>query len=204
MKISYQVDCDDFHGETCEGHNIKYNLKCIKFERETECSEIEFDEGCKMTAQKTCEKTDANGSYQCYFSQTSKLTKCERINVDNNCEIINEKKCSPRANAEIGEKQICKLSSDGTECSLKTKECSDYITSTCDQFDDDKCVMIKMTITSYNDELGYPYTSDKDQCKLVTVNQKCKIDEAGNCGDNPSGGPEVYEKCAFNLFIYWM
>ena len=33
---------------------------------------------------------------------------------------------------------------------------------------------------------------------MVTLDQKCEIDNYGYCADNSSGGPEAYEKCEFN------
>jgi len=194
MAISYQLDCDDFRDATCGGHNTNYNVKCIKFTSESECSEIEFDEGCTMTTAKTCQKKDASGSYQCYFFQNSDMTKCQKIEVDDKCEVITNRDCRPKSSTTLKENEICKFNSEGTRCSLQTKECSDYTASTCSQFGDNKC--IKINVNYYDYETGSYGTSDK--CQLVTVDGKCEVDNDGKCVDKSTGGPDANQKCSFN------
>ena len=65
LKISLQIHCGRFSGETCEGHNTKYNLICHQFGTGS-CTEVEIDDGRTVNDNHNCEKTDASStSYQC-------------------------------------------------------------------------------------------------------------------------------------------
>ena len=187
IKISFQVDCDDFSDLTCGDHNTKYNLKCLKFNSGTKCSEIEYDDGCTMTAEKKCQKTDDKGSYQCYFYEDNYKYKCERINVDDYCE-INEsnkltKECKAKSSPALEANHKCKLINNEKECKSQPFECSEYSTSSCSSHGN-TCFKVNF------------YSSQ--QCRIVTVDSKCQIDDSGDCKDKTNAGPASYQKCEYN------
>jgi len=186
LTISYQLNCRNYYDETCGGHNSNYNLKCVKYTGDQKCSEYEYDEGCTMTAGKTCQKADTSGSYHCLLIDDGKVPKCKRINLDTNCEIDSNGDCSAKSGATIETGKKCKPSNDGKECSLQQMECSDYINN-CNQHGEN-CIKIKKTsgVISFT------------QCQIVKVDSKCEIDSNGDCKGKASGGPEAYEKCTFN------
>ena len=70
------------------------------------------------------------------------MTKCQKIEVDDKCEVISNRVCLPKSTTTLKQNEICKFNRDETRCSLQTKECSDYIASTCSQFGDNKCIKI--------------------------------------------------------------
>ena len=186
LTISYQLKCSNYNDETCGGHNTNYNLKCIKLNSADECSEFEYDEGCTMTAQRACQKTETSGSYQCVLIEGF-TPKCKRIDVDQYCQFDeSQEKCVPRSGATIETGKMCKPSNNGKECSLQQKVCSDNIDN-CNQYGDN-CIKIKIT----SDYISY------SQCQIVSVDSKCQINNNGECTDKTSNGPEAYEKCAFN------
>ena len=122
------------------------------------------------------------------------MTKCQKIEVDDKCEVISNRVCWPKSTTTLKQNEICKFNRDETRCSLQTKECSDYIASTCSQFGDNKCIKIKVTTFNYQTGLDVIY----DQCQLVTVDEKCEVDSDGKCVDKSTGGPDANQKCSFN------
>ena len=122
------------------------------------------------------------------------MTKCQKIEVDDKCEVISNRVCWPKSTTTLKQNEICKFNRDETRCSLQTKECSDYIASTCSQFGDNKCIKIKVTTFNYQTGLDVIY----DQCQLVTVDGKCEVDNDGKCVDKSTGGPDANQKCSFN------
>ena len=188
LNISYQLNCRTFGNDpTCGGHNTKYNLKCLKFTGESYCTEIEYDDGCTMTNDKKCTKEDeASTSYQCLFfpGGSGYNPKCRKLNVDNYCYFDNNNKCEKRTEANIPPNHKCKENSDGTECKYAPFECSDFDINKCKDFDNGK--------TCFKVNGGY------SQCKIVSVDNKCEINDIGNCVDKSTGGPDVYEKCQYN------
>lgn len=122
------------------------------------------------------------------------MTKCQKIEVDDKCEVISNRICWPKSTTTLKQNEICEFNRDETRCSLQTKECSDYIASTCSQFGDNKCIKIKVTTFNYQTGLDVIY----DQCQLVTVDEKCEVDSDGKCVDKSTGGPDANQKCSFN------
>ena len=187
LSISYQLNCEDFNDSTCGGHNTKYNIKCLKFTESPTCSEVEFDDGCIMTEQKKCQKTDTSSTnYQCYLSESSTPSKikCERVNLDEYCE-INEstKECKQRNGVSIELNHKCKMVNQGKECKLQPFECNDYGTNNCNKYGDN-CFIV-----DNNYQL---------QCQIVTVDNKCTINSDGHCVGKAIEGPDFYEKCEYN------
>ena len=98
LKVSYQIDCDDFSDATCGGHNTNYILKCHQFTTNAACVEVEVDDGCNINDQHNCVKTDQSStSYQCYFTDNTNK-KCKKVNIDDKCEINSSKICDKKSN----------------------------------------------------------------------------------------------------------
>jgi len=182
LGISFQLDCYDFNDETCGDHNTKYNIKCLLFSGDSKCTEIEYDDDCTMTNERTCKAKDAETkSYQCYFLQTSDKIKCEKLSVDQYCHFDNYKNCAKRSGVDLEANHKCKLNDNG-ECKSIEYECFDY-DSNCNQHGN-TCYKVR----------------DNSKCQIVEVNGKCKIDDNGDCVGKESGGPSDYEECGYNSY----
>lgn len=120
LKISLQIHCGTFSGETCEGHNTKYNLICHQFGTGS-CTEVEYDDGCKVTENHLCEKTETTStSYQCYFYGTEK-NHCKRTNIDSGCKLTITSGIPKCEKDNVASDEDCFLSSDGKSCEKKRK-----------------------------------------------------------------------------------
>ena len=260
LKISVQLDCDDFSDETCGGHNTKYNLMCHKFGTGS-CTEVEYDDGCTVNENHNCVKTDTSStSYQCYFYNLDN-SKCKRINIDSGCKVtissgipqcqkdnvqddedcflssdwkacekkkkacnlysndncgglkeIKDKKqcaqlytgnckeitiddnCQIDANGRCGPKstiepkQICKMNSEETSCTLQTRECSEYEAGSCSTHGT-TCKKVKIEQYLSSSEL---------KCKIITINDNCDINSNGECDTKSGKTIGDHQKCAYN------
>jgi len=188
LKVSYELDCTTLTGPTCGNHNTNYKLQCHQFGANSNCVEIEVDDGCQIKDDHTCEKTDANSnSYECY-NAGSEINKCKRINVVSGCKLeinSNNPHCS-RDTENIQENEDCFLSKDLKTCEKKTKSCSLY--------SDSNCGGLKGSITN-NKQCIFD-----DECKEITIDDKCQYFDTNNLCDKKSGVTfdEVKNKCIMN------
>ena len=82
------------------------------------------------------------------------------------------------------------MNDDVTECKLKVKECNEFPTNSCSSHGN-TCFKVKMDISTYY---------SKDECKVVTVNERCQINN-GICTaklDSGENALKAYEKCSYN------
>ena len=180
LKVSYQIDCDDFSDATCGGHNTNYILKCHQFTTNAACVEVEVDDGCNINDQHNCVKTDQSStSYQCYFTDNTNK-KCKKVNIDDKCEINSSKICDKKSGVTLDANKKCLLINGGKDCKLQDKVCYDY-NSDCNTHGEN-CVKINGFST----------------CSIATVDAKCEINASGNCVDKANGGIGDYEKCGFD------
>lgn len=190
LNISYQLDCSEFSGDTCEGHNTKYNLGCHKFSTSTKCREVEIDDGCKIDEQDNCVKTDTNSkSYDCYFWDLQTITRCKRINIDTGCTVYFTSLpplCDKDTN-NIEENEDCFLSDDYKTCAKKTKACNLYSDANCGG-------LKKITGNSQCIQL---YQGDK--CKEIEIDEDCNIGESSKeCEPRSAKTLDAKHHCIMN------
>lgn len=185
LSISKQFDCSQYYDDSCGGHNTKYNIKCHQFAANAKCQEVEYDDGCSITTDNKCTKTDANAkNYDCYFS-TDK-TKCRKINIDSGCKVdlsADYPKCSKD---QVQDDEDCFLT-DLKTCSKLKKSCNLY--------SDDKCGGLK----GIKNNIQCIQIYYGDSCKEISVDEKCQVDETNkNCVARPNTSIDAKKRCKMN------
>ena len=140
---------------------------------------------CNLYSTSGCgglEKID--GNKQCIYLTSSR--KCKEFTIGDKCQVFNALiMCDKKTGETIDSNMKCKMDDDGTNCDLQKKECVDYEVNNCKNYEGKNCYKV-------ND----PFNNNK--CQIVTVDDKCQINDDGDCEDQTSGGPAAYQKCQYN------
>ena len=185
--ISYPLNCNEFGNDpTCYGHNIQYQLKCLKDNSQNKCREYELDDGCQIDTNNNCVKTDtASKSYACIKSTIkstiNSLIQCKRINIDSGCKLDASNYC---AIDSVNENEDCLWSDDGKTCKRVTKRCDLYSESNCGG------------LNEINNNKQCAQLDNYGKCKEIQLDDYCKIDSNGKC--NPKTNLDYNYKCALN------
>lgn len=122
---------------------------------------------------------------QCAQLNTGYTAYCKEITIDENCQIDIFGFCEQKDGVDIDPKKKCKLNSDNTQCTLQTRECSEYGTESCNTHGD-TCRKVK---DNY----------DNKQCKIInSINENCEINNDGECVKKSDKTIGDNQKCAYN------
>lgn len=174
----------------CSVDNVQSDEDCFMSTDYKTCSKKK--KACTLYSSSGCgglETSTITGNNQCaYFSR---IPQCKEIAIDEYCQ-VKDGVCGTRTGGTAIDDSIkkhCKMNDDITECKLKVKECN--------EFSPDSCSSYGNTCFKVRKESLYTYT---EECKIVTINERCKIDN-GICKAKYESGEnalKAYEKCSYN------
>lgn len=189
VEIDEDCEIDDKSGE-CQApddstdSNGEPTHACIFNNENTICKKISICEDTDAATLKTCNDITLENGKTC--SGVRDEEKCKIITINANCDIEDESKSPPFDCVDKGlndENQKCDFNEGKTECRPRAKTCEEY-TSGC-----------KGKTTLSNDKTC-SIVNGASTCKEVQIEDKCTIDEEGNCKLDSSS--YTSGSCAFN------
>ena len=201
---SYQCYFYSLDNSKCKRINIDSGCKVTISSGIPQCQKdnVQDDEDCFLSSDmKACEKkkkacnlysndncgglAEIKDKKQCARLYTG---YCKEVTIDDNCKIdATTGRCAPKST--IDSKNICKMNTEETSCTLKTRECSEYGTDSCSTHGS-TCKKVKIQQSLFYTEL---------KCKIInSINENCEINNDGECATKSGKTIGDHQKCAYN------